>query len=139
MPISYSVDTENRLVLSRAWGPLSNTDLHSYYHALAIDRLFRPDFRELLDLTAVLQFLVDSKVLAEIAAWPTFRAATRRAIVAASDVAFGLSRMFATYAEIAGQSVSVFREACTAEAWLEDARAVEEDRLPSEHSSPRAA
>jgi hypothetical protein len=47
--------------------------------------------------------------------------------------------MFATYAEIAGQSVSVFREACTAEAWLEDARAMEENRLASEHSPPRAA
>lgn len=139
MPISYSLDTKNRLVRARAWGPLSNTDLHSYYHAIVIDRLFQPEFRELFDLTAVLQFLVDSKVLAEIAAWPTFKAATRRAIVAASDIGYGLSRMFATYAEIAGQSVSVFREACTAEAWLDDARAMEEDRLPSDHSSPRAA
>jgi hypothetical protein len=129
----------NRLVRARAWGPLSNTDLHSYYHTLVIDRLFRPNFRELLDLTGVMQFLVDSKVLAEIAAWPTFIDATRRAIVAGSDVAYGLSRMFATYAEIAGQSVSVFREACTAEAWLEDARAMEENRLASEHSPPRAA
>jgi hypothetical protein len=119
MPIAYSLDQVNRVVRTRAWGTFSNQDLHSYYHKLTADVRFDRDFRELFDLRAVHDFLVEAFMIAEVAAWPAFQAGTRRAFIVASDLAFGLSRMFATYADCAGQTVQVFREARDARAWLD--------------------
>jgi hypothetical protein len=119
MPITYSLDQMNRVVRARAWDLISNEDLHSYYHKLIADIRFNRDFRELLDLSAVRDFLVDTYLIAEVAAWPAFHEGTRRAFVAASDLAFGLSRMFAAYADCVGQRVEVFRETRDAEEWLD--------------------
>lgn len=119
MPIAYSLDQMNRVVRTRAWGVFSNEDLHSYYHKLIADIRFDRDFRELLDLSGVREFLVETYLIAEVAAWPAFREGTRRAFVAVSDLAFGLSRMFATYADCVGQRVEVFRTTRDAEEWLD--------------------
>jgi hypothetical protein len=119
MPITYSLDQMNRVVRSRAWGMLSNDDLHSYYHKLIADVRFNRDFRELFDLSGVGDFLVETYLIAEVAAWPAFQEGTRRAFVAVSDLAFGLSRMFATHADCVGQRVEVFRATRDAEEWLD--------------------
>lgn len=119
MPITYTVDPMNRVVRTRAWGAFSNDDLHGYYHDLTSDVRFDRDFRELFDLTAVRDFQVETYLIAEVAAWPAFQTGTRRAFVAVSDLAYGLSRMFATYADCVGQRVQVFRETRDAEDWLD--------------------
>ncbi|MFI5256731.1 MAG: hypothetical protein ACHQRK_05660 [Gemmatimonadales bacterium] len=131
MPTAYSLDPMHRLVRTRAWGSVSNEELRDYYHRLAGDGRFHPDFRELVDLRGVLIFHVDSMMIAEVAAWPIFDAGVRRAIIAFSDIAFGLSRMFATYADAGGQDVQVFRNARAAEEWLESPDGVVPDLPPA--------
>jgi hypothetical protein len=42
-----------------------------------------------------------------------------RRVVARSDVAYGMARMFAAFSERAGQEVRIFREMVPAEVWLE--------------------
>ncbi|HEV7990258.1 MAG TPA: hypothetical protein VGP25_00440 [Gemmatimonadaceae bacterium] len=119
MPMAYSLDQMNCLVRTRAWGSVTNADLHGYYHGLAADPRFGRDFRELVDLSAVLHFVVESTLIREVASWTVFRAGARRAFIAITDLAFGLSRMFSAYAEDAGQHIEVFRDAGAAERWLE--------------------
>ena len=47
-----------------------------------------------------------------------FSPGVRRAVVAHSDVAFGMARMYAIASEGMGQTIGVFREFSAAKAWL---------------------
>ena len=118
MPTSYRIDPERELVVTRAWGAPSSEDLEAHYANLITDPRFRPSYRQLGDLSAVTTFSVDAWRIAQVAATPVFDTGTRRALIAPSEVGFGLSSIFAAYSERAGQDVRVFRERDEAEAWL---------------------
>jgi hypothetical protein len=118
LPATYHIDRTRQLVLSRAWGVLSNEDLEDHYAWMTADPAFDPEFRQLADLREVTELALNSSNIARAATKPAFDAQARRAIVANSDIAFGLSRMYAIYAEGRGQTVEVFRTIEEAEAWL---------------------
>ena len=119
MPTSYRIDPSRGLVLSRAWGILSSEEMQDHYHRLLTDPGFRSSYRQLGDLRAVTEFTVGSWAMVETAAAPIFDAGTRRALVAPSDLGYGLSRMFAVYSERTEQDVRVFRDMAEAAAWLD--------------------
>jgi hypothetical protein len=117
---SYSIDRQNRIVHSRGWGVLTTDDLRDHYCRMMADPGFSPDYRQLADLRRVTALTVNGDAIKEAAGLLVFDAGTRRAIVASADVAYGLSRMFAAYAEhSAEQHVRVFRDLGAAQQWLE--------------------
>lgn len=118
MPEGHEIDVARRVVVSRAWGVLSTAEFLAHYEAVATDPDFDPTFAQLVDLRDVTAFNVDVITLRSKALQSMFRPGTRRAIVASSDVTFGLARMFGTYAESASQSIAVFRAIDEAERWL---------------------
>jgi hypothetical protein len=118
MSMTYRIETERQLVHSRGWGVVSTEDLNDWISDLLSDRLFRPEFRSLIDLRLVTDVAVDPTTIARAAATPLFDAGARRAIVATSDSVFGVARMFASYAERIGQHLMVFRELRPAEEWI---------------------
>ena len=118
MPETYEIDMDQRLVRARAWGVFSNADLRDHYLLLIADVRFEPSFLHLANLSDVTEFALEPRVIAEIASWPVFDVGTRRALIAPSDVAYGLSRMFSLHAERAGQNVQVFRTEQEAVDWL---------------------
>jgi hypothetical protein len=118
--MTYRIDPERRLVLTRAWGELSTRELADVMSRILLDPRFDPTYRSLGDLREVTTITVDTMATAQAAASPLFASGTRRAIVATSDVAFGMARMFATFSERSGQEVRVFRDVALAEAWLEE-------------------
>ena len=119
MPMSHSINSEQRLVLCRAWDVLTSDDLHAHYRDIASDPAFRSDYRQLGDLRDVTSLTADTTSIVATASLPVFDPGTRRALVATTDVTFGLARMFASYAEDVGQLVRVFRDVSDAESWLE--------------------
>jgi hypothetical protein len=106
------------MVLSRAWGVLSEEDLVAHYQALAADLRFQPTFAQIVDLREVTSFALGSAALRREAAIRVFDRAARRALVASSDIAFGLSRMYATEAYDVSPSIEVFRDMAEAEDWV---------------------
>jgi hypothetical protein len=106
-------------VLCRAWGELTNEDLHRHYEDIQADPAFQRGYRQLGDLREVTRLTADSAAIAAAASLQVFAPGTRRALIAQSDVTFGLARMFASYAEDVGQLVRVFRAAEDAEAWID--------------------
>jgi hypothetical protein len=118
MPVSYRIEPAMHLVLSRARGRFTNAELRDFYHQLAADPRFRPEYCQLSNVDDVTEFELDSWMIAQVASWPIFDVGTRRAIVAAGDVGFGLARMFSSYGERVGQDVRVFRTEAEALAWL---------------------
>jgi hypothetical protein len=121
MGMSYTIDQARRIVRSRGWGVVSSRDLLDLTSRLLADPAFDPTFRGLTDLSDVTEVRVETPAMVESASTPTYIPGTRRAVVAPSDVAFGMARMFASYAERSGQEVRVFRAMREAEAWLEGA------------------
>lgn len=118
MGMSYKIDQERRLVITRGWGELSTRELLDVISQILSDPRFDPDYRSLGDLRDVTSVSVDTMATAQVAAAPLFADGARRAIVATSDVAYGMARMFAAYSERAGYEVHIFREMAPAEEWL---------------------
>jgi hypothetical protein len=118
VPISFHIDTAQRLVRTRVWGRIGDEHVRGLYRHLVADPRFRPDFRQLTTVDDNVQFTLSHRTIAEVAAMPVFRAGTRRAVVASTEVAFGLARMFSLIAERVGQVVRVFREEASAERWI---------------------
>ena len=65
------------------------------------------------------EILVGSEMVRDAARNQFFAPGVRRALVATSDVAFGMARMYAIASEHAGQTIEVFRDMNAAEAWLD--------------------
>jgi hypothetical protein len=116
--MNYRIDRALRVVRSRGWGTLSTDDLQDYTSRLLADPAFDPDYRSLADLSEVTRVEIDQVALSHAAWMPSFTPGTRRAVIAPTDLVYGLARMFATHSERFGQVVHVFRHRSDAEAWL---------------------
>lgn len=119
MAMSYKIDQERRLVITRGWGVLAAADLADVTSQILLDPRFDPTYRSLGDLRDVTEITVDTFETAHTAATPLFTAGTRRAIVATSDAVYGMARMFASFAARSGQDVQVFRDLQLAEEFLD--------------------
>jgi hypothetical protein len=118
LPISYAIDQKQKLVVSRLWGTVTEDEIHGHNSNLRSDPDFVPNYRQLVDMTAVKGPLVSSKTINETSLDQFFSPGTRRAFVATDDGVFGLARMFALRAEGLGQVIEVFRDLRKAQEWL---------------------
>lgn len=125
MPIEVSIDHARRLVVAKASGLLTGREVFGYQR----DVWSRADvqgYNELLDMRDVEQIDLPSvdhmRALAELSASMDVPATSSRfAIVATTDEAFGLSRMYETYRQLEGKGtkqVAVFRTLTEAYAYL---------------------
>jgi hypothetical protein len=118
LPISSEIDTDRGIVLTRLDGLVPEDEVADHNRRLGEDPRFKPHYRQLVDLTGLTEIAFDTGAVKRAAEKHVFAAGTRRAIVAPSDAAFGMSRMWATQSEPAGQRIEVFRDIEAAKAWL---------------------
>jgi hypothetical protein len=118
MPATYSIDIERKLVISRAWGPITDDDVREHARILRADPLFDPTYRQLVDMTGITEDLVHTNAKQEASHGQIFARGVRRAWVASADYTFGMARMYAVAAEQQGQTIRVFRARQEAEEWL---------------------
>ena len=128
MPIEFTIDHARRLVTAKARGTMTGEDVFGYQR----DVWSRADvqgYNELVDMREVdqidLKSIDNMRYLAELSASMDVPAQPSRfAIVATSDEAYGLGRMYETYRRLEGKStkqVGVFRSLTEAMAFLEEA------------------
>jgi hypothetical protein len=118
LPAKYVIDVERKLVISHAWGALTDDDVREHYHALSADPLFDPTYRQLVDMSGITKDLVDIGTKQHASQNQIFLPGVRRAWVASQDYTFGMARMYAVAAEGQGQNIGVFRARREAEEWL---------------------
>ena len=121
MPTDYTIDPVRRLVISRAYGILTEEESSGLYDELESDPEFDPSFRQICDLTEVTDLDASADHLRTLAKDLAFRRSSRRAFVAPSDFVYGLARMLEAYIELEGGDVGVFHTRAEAEAWLSGA------------------
>ena len=119
MPAFYKVDKERHLVMSSASGVVTFADLLAHQEKLLADPDFSPDFSQLWDLVHVTKVELTTEELRRLAGRSIFSSASRRAILASSDLVFGLSRMFEIFRETLGEKgIRVFRNLDDALDWV---------------------
>jgi hypothetical protein len=118
LPVTSIIDVGRLLVLTRLIGAVTEQEVEDHNQSLRRDPLFNPRFRQLVDLSELTEILFDSAAVEVTSREHVFAPGVRRAIVASSDAVFGMSRMFATQSESVGQTIHVFRDMDSANAWL---------------------
>lgn|GEM_PF-636591 len=113
MPFSYSIDRKARVVATVFSGKLTDSDVGELIEQLRKDPAYDPNFDELIDCSAVTENQVSQKTLGSE---QPFSISARRAVVAPSNVNYGVSRMFQTLQ--ANPHIEVFRTIEQARAWL---------------------
>ena len=127
MPIEHLIDRERRIVIATGHGVLTDADVFQYQQGVWSDPGVA-GFDEIVDMSDVTDVPMPSSLRARDLAAVAARmdppgSASRLAIVAPADFAYGLARMYASYRELqAGGSkrVRVFRAMADAKAWLEE-------------------
>jgi hypothetical protein len=112
------IDADRGLVMTRLVGPVSVAEVEAHNRELAKNPQFKPHFQQLVDVTELTK-LYDSDAVKRSAEEHIFAPGVRRALVAPSDAAFGMSRMWAIQSESSGQRIEVFRELDRAKEWLQ--------------------
>jgi hypothetical protein len=124
VPISYSIDPAQRLVVSTATGILRFEEVIAHQQQLAADKNFDPQFDQLIDTTALTVFDVSADQARSIAGRRLFSHSSRRAFVASTLAMYGIGRMMEAYQESTVQApqTNVFRDAEQALAWIREGR-----------------
>jgi len=120
MPAEYQIDRAKGIVFSRAHGVTTAADYTAHGQRLRADPDFRPDHRQLWDLSGITKSNVAFDELSEMARIDIFAPTARRAVLARNDVSFGLARMFQMLRETKGETgIRVFRDRDEAMRWLD--------------------
>lgn len=125
MPVLYEFDAQRGVVRTRCVGDVGFEEVIAHFRELEGDAALPARLDVLLDLTA-LESVPESDQLRSVAGeveqfqkrveWGAC------AVVASSDLLFGMSRVFQAFAEVHFTDASVFRELPEAERWLASRR-----------------
>jgi len=94
MPAAYVIDSAHRVVLSRAWGLLTDDELARHQQELSADPAFDPSFDQLFDFEGVTRTDLTTIGIRLLARSNTFGEHSRRAFVVVSQSMFGMMRMY---------------------------------------------
>jgi len=121
MPLRYWVDRHNAIVHSEGSGRLAIGDLLEYFAATRADPAVEPAMHRVMDLRQVTELPTSAEIreIATLARTNAPNLAARMAIVASSDLAFGVSMMFKAFVGY-GERLIVVRDEAEAMAWLVD-------------------
>ena len=118
MPSAYVIDSSRRLVLSRSWGVVTGEEMLSLIQAAVTDPHFHPDFSQLVDMRAVSEVEVTTDFVRLFVAKSNLGAASRRALVAGSDVVYGMARIYGTLLDGRPGEFRIFHDLQLALEWL---------------------
>lgn len=119
--MSYQIDVDRRLVMTKAWGILTDGDILAHKEGLLNDPAFGPGMSELSDVRAIERLDVTTAGVRAMVNHDTANATRqsghRLAVVVASDPVFGMARMYQLMGD-QEHKVGVFRTIDEARAWL---------------------
>jgi len=123
MPIECQHDQGFAVILAHGTGRVTDQDVLNTTTVLSDAMAVTPDLTILVDLREVTDCAVSSDTIHVLADLHRHHAEqsghARVAIVASTDLAFGLSRMYATQVKGSALDVGVFRDIHQSQAWLD--------------------
>src|SRR5215208_612021 len=119
MPLIFQIDKEEQMIRSFGSGVLTVSDLLAYFAETRSHPDYEPSMNRVMDLRRVTQ-LPSSEDIRSLAAFARTKApveTARMAIIAPSDLAFGVSMMFKAFVGY-GERLIVVRDEIEAMEWL---------------------
>jgi hypothetical protein len=119
MPLTFTVDKARGILRSHGTGVLTTGDLLKYFADTRADPDYVPAMHRVMDLREVTQLpsSEDIRSLATFARTKAPQETARMAIIASSDLAFGVSMMFKAFVGY-GERLIVVRDEAEAIVWL---------------------
>jgi hypothetical protein len=124
MSVEYTYDEKNNVLYTRFYGVVTNRDFKDQGEAISKDGRIKPGVRELVDLSGIEGTEASQNGLAHnIQIDNTVRdklAGMRTAVIAKTDLLYGLARVYQSMAEVndSPAAVEVFRSEEEARDWL---------------------
>lgn len=122
MPYRYVIDKESRLVISTGWDRLTFAEAKALQDQLKNDPEFDPEFKRLIDFTALTAFDMSTDEAREIARRRVSSSPSENAIaiLVSSPSIFGMARLMEAYRSIERkrEQVRVFYDRAEALKWL---------------------
>lgn len=121
MPIGYVIAKERRLVVTTASGRVTAREFQAYHNGLLNDPDFKPEFNQLVDGTAITLLDLTLEEARTITERKVFSPSSRRAFVAISADAIGITRMAQDHlAKLKTASqIRLFPDLASAMTWLD--------------------
>ncbi len=118
MPMTFTIDPTRKVVFTTVSDDLTEQDVREYQEGLLRDPLFNPEYSQLMDATTLKTVRLTSLSTDRLIRTRPFKRSARCAVIAESDLAFGISRMIELHCEEQGIPFRGFRKRPEAEAWL---------------------
>jgi hypothetical protein len=110
MSYHYEFDGRNRILLAVADGRIDDSEMRELYFAIRKRKEEVDALTGILDLTGVTVFDVSSQTIRELAHHPpNFDDPTLRAVVAPTDLMYGMARMFQTEGSYTREQLHIVR------------------------------
>lgn len=120
MPVSYEID--GNLVSAKSYGIVTDRDIHEAVLQLVADPAHTPGCHELWDLTDYSSLEVSSRGVEEMVSMDLHYESNFQggviAVLAPSDLAFGMARIYQSLSDNSPVKVGVFRSMGEARDWL---------------------
>ena len=117
MPVTYRIDSESRVVFTRWTGEVTLAEAQGHNDGLRRDPAFVPSMNQLSDARDVTNTVTPEGIRA-LAKTSPFGQGSRRAIVAHTDLVFGVSRQYALQAGLGAPEIMLFKDIRFAQEWL---------------------
>jgi hypothetical protein len=120
MPWRYTIDAERKLVTSTGWGRVTFGELQAHQDQLASDPHFNPEFRQLVDATAVADLNISIGEARILAGRRMFSPKSRRAFLGNGLSIVAAKLLMQAYGCLAKgrEEIRVFHERNAALSWL---------------------
>jgi len=109
MPVSVSIDSRRKLVVTTYAGLVTDHDVASQISEIARHAPYDDQYCAITDFTQVTQFEISSEQIRRVADSKSPLERARRVMVAPSDEAYGTSRMFQALSGRTRPNISVVR------------------------------
>jgi hypothetical protein len=116
--MTYKIDPARKVVFTEVFDDLTEQDVKEHQARLQHDPQFNPEFSELIDATGLKTVRLTSLSTDRLVRSRPFGKNARVAVIAESDLAYGISRMIEVHSEAQGVPFRGFRKRPEAEAWL---------------------
>jgi len=127
LSVTITVDAERRRIHSRIAGTVTLATLQDYYRELYAHSQFEPTMCELFDLSGVTEIALTAAEVRDFSHSTAVNTCkgkgVRVAILAPSDLAFGLARLYELTQVNSSNTLNVVRTLAAAEDWLASAPA----------------
>ena len=131
MPVTYSIDVTGKLIRTTCSGAVTFAEVLDHFQSLGADPACSGRLDVLLDLSETTTLPETHQLQSLGVALGMIRRKAQFgdcAIVARSDVLFGMMRMFAVFAEKHFREIQVFRVVAEADSWLMSRQSASEDQ-----------